>query len=129
MINYGPWDRLAKVISRSFPVSDPSPAGANYYPADMTDEAFEALADPAKQSLYTLIRRDDDGDLMVVPYHQQYAEPLAEAADLLRQASELSDSEDFARYLRLRRMPHWSSDDYQPSDMAWLDVRDKQCPN
>jgi len=122
VINYGPWDRLAG--NQPFiPGVGPKPAGANYYPADMTDEAFEALADPAKQSLYTLIRRDDDGDLMVVPYHQQYAEPLAEAADLLRQASELSDSEDFARYLRLRA-DALVSDDYQPSDMAWLDVRD-----
>jgi len=122
VINYGPWDRLAG--NQPFiPGVGPKPAGANYYPADMTDEAFEALADPAKQSLYTLIRRDGDGELMVVPYHQQYAEPLADAADLLRQASELSDSEDFARYLRLRA-DALVSDDYQPSDLAWLDVRD-----
>ncbi len=122
LINYGPWDRLAG--NRPFVRGvGPKPAGANYYPADMTDEEFQMLADPAKQSLYTLIRRDADGDPMVVPYYQEYAEPLAEAADLLRQASELSDSEDFARYLRLRA-DALVSDDYQPSDRAWLDVRD-----
>ncbi len=122
MINYGPWDRLAG--NRSFlPGVGPKPTGANYYPADMSDEEFEALDDPDKQSLYTLIRRADSGDLIVVPYHQQYAAPLAQAAELLRAASDLSESEAFVRFLRLRA-DALVSDDYQPSDMAWLDVRD-----
>ncbi|AKS41994.1 Peptidase family M49 [Wenzhouxiangella marina] len=121
-INYGPWDRLAG--NQPFlPGFGPKPAGANYYPADMSDEEFEAFEDPAKLDLYTLIRRDEAGDLEVVPYHEAYAEELEQAAALLRQAAELSDSEGFADYLRLRAEA-LVSDDYQPSDMAWMDVRD-----
>lgn len=121
-INYGPWDRLAG--NRPFVAGyGPKPVGANYYPADMGDAEFEALDDPRKQGLYTLIRRDEQGDLVVVPYHEEFASELAQAAEILQQAADLSDSEAFANYLRLRARA-LVSDDYQASDMAWLDVRD-----
>jgi hypothetical protein len=43
MINYGPWDRLDD--NRPFIEGvRPKPAGANFYPADMTKEEFEAAA-------------------------------------------------------------------------------------
>jgi hypothetical protein len=121
-INYGPWDRLGG--NRPFVEGyGPKPLGANYYPADMTDAEFEAFDDERKNDLYTLIRRDAAGDLMVVPYHEAFASELVEAAALLEEAAGLSDSEDFAQYLRLRARA-LVSDDYQPSDLAWLDVRD-----
>jgi len=121
-INYGPWDRLGG--NRPFVEGyGPKPLGANYYPADMTDAEFEAFDDERKNDLYTLIRRDEAGDLMVVPYHEAFASELVEAAALLEEAAGLSDSEDFAQYLRLRARA-LVSDDYQPSDLAWLDVRD-----
>lgn len=121
-VNYGPWDRLAgnRPFVQGF---GPKPAGANYYPADMTGEEFEALEDEAKTSLYTLIRRNEDGDLAVVAYHLAFADELEQAAELLREAADLSESQAFADYLRLRA-DALVTDDYQPSDMAWLDVRD-----
>jgi hypothetical protein len=122
VVNYGPWDRLAGNRPFVEGVAE-KPAGANYYPADMTDAEFEALDDLAKNSLYTLIRRNDAGELFVVPYHEAFADELAQAADLLRQAAELSESEAFAGYLRLRAEA-LVTDNYQPSDMAWMDVRD-----
>jgi hypothetical protein len=54
-INYGPWDRLGgnePFVSQA----GPKPAGANFYPADMTKEEFEALADTNKNSLYTIMQ-------------------------------------------------------------------------
>jgi hypothetical protein len=119
-INYGPWDRLAG--NRPF-VSGygEKPAGANYYPADMTDAEFEALDDDRKDSLYTLIRRDDAGELTVVPYSDAFAEELGRAAELLRRAADLADNESFAEYLRLRADALLSGD-YRASDMAWMDV-------
>ncbi|MFU8832493.1 MAG: dipeptidyl-peptidase 3 family protein [Wenzhouxiangella sp.] len=121
-INYGPWDRLEG--NRPFIEGyGPKPVGANYYPADMTDEEFDAFDDELKNDLYTLIRRDEAGDLMVVPYHEAFANDLAQAAELLKEAAELSDNESFAEYLRLRAAA-LVSDDYQPSDLAWLDVTD-----
>jgi hypothetical protein len=120
-INYGPWDRLAS--DRPFiDGHGAKPPGANFYPEDMTREEFEAAELPGKTSLYTLIRRNDAGELSVVPYHEAYAEELTEAADLLRRAADLAEHEGFAEYLRLRAEA-LVTDDYQPSDMAWLDVK------
>ncbi len=123
-INYGPWDRLAG--NRPFVAGvGERPAGANFYPADMTDAEFEALEDPRKDELYTLIRRDEAGELYVLPYHEAWPEELEQAADLLRQAAALSDSQDFAHYLRLLADALLSSE-YRASDLAWMDVRDNR---
>ncbi len=56
-INYGPWERLNGNLP-FLPDYGPKPAGSGYYPADMTKTEFEALDDPAKTSLYTVIRRN-----------------------------------------------------------------------
>ena len=120
-INYGPWDRLAN--DRPFIEGyGAKPPGANFYPEDMTREEFQAADLPGKTSLYTLIRRNDAGELTVVPYHEAYSEELAHAALLLRQAAALAEHEGFAEYLLLRAQA-LETDDYQPSDMAWLDVK------
>lgn len=120
-INYGPWDRLAD--DRPFVTGvRPKPAGANFYPPDMTVEEFEAWDQPGKDGLYSLVRRDAAGDLELIPYHVAYADPLERAAELLREAATLAEDEGFARYLGLRA-DALVTDDYQPSDMAWLDMK------
>ncbi|MDZ7789537.1 MAG: Zn-dependent hydrolase [Xanthomonadales bacterium] len=119
-INYGPWDRLAG--NRPFVAGyGEKPAGANFYPADMTDAEFEALEDRRKDDLYSLIRRDDAGELTVEPYNEFYAERLNDAAVLLERAAELAENESFARYLALRA-DALRTNRYQPSDLAWMDV-------
>ena len=120
-INYGPWDRL----DGDAPFIDgvgPRPPGARFYPQDMDKEEFEAADLPGKDGLYTLIRRDEAGKLTVVPYHVEYAAELGQAADLLRQAAEVASDEGFRTYLRLRA-DALVSGDYQPSDMAWMDMK------
>ncbi len=121
-LNYGPWDRL----DGNKPFIEgvgAKPPGANFYPADMSREEFEAAYLPGKKGLYSLVRRDAAGALTLVPYHVAYAEELKAAADLLREAAKLSESSDFASYLKLRAAA-LISDDYQVSDMFWMDVRD-----
>lgn len=120
-LNYGPWDRL----KNDTPFMDgfgEKPLGANFYPADMTREEFEAAALPEKTGLYSLIRRDETEALTVVPYHVAWSEELGRAAALLREAADLAQHEGFANYLRLRAAA-LVTDVYQPSDMAWLDVK------
>ena len=119
-INYGPWDRLNgdKPFIAEF---SEKPAGANFYPADMTKPEFEAFDNDQKDSLYTLIRRDSNGQLTAVPYSQAYQQQLNKAADLLRQAADLAENQDFANYLRLRA-DAFLSNEYQPSDLAWMDM-------
>ncbi len=120
-INYGPWDRLDG--NKPFvPGIGPKPAGANFYPRDMSKEEFEAWAEPGKSGLYSLVRRDAAGKLMLVPYREAYAEELARAASLLREAAELASDAQFANYLRLRA-DAFETDRYQPSDLAWMDMK------
>ena len=123
-INYGPWDRLAGNEPFIYGTG-PKPAGANFYPVDMTKEEFEAAALEDKAGLYTFLRRDAAGKLIAVPYREQFAEQVQRAAGLLRQAAALADNEALKKYLNLRA-DALLSDDYQPSDMAWLDMKDNQ---
>ena len=100
-INYGPWDRLDgnKPFVKGV---GPKPAGANFYPADMTKEEFEAADLPDKSSLYTFLRRNEEGKLTTVPYHVQFREQVGKAAELLRQAAELAEDPGLKKYLLLR---------------------------
>ena len=124
LINYGPWDRLAN--NAPF-VEDygAKPAGANFYPADMSKEEFEAAAaqDPSLRGLYTLVRRDSAGALRAIPYHEAYARYVERAAAKLREAASYADEPALRRYLELRA-DALLDDEYQPSDFAWLDMKD-----
>lgn len=123
-LNYGPWDRL----DDNKPFMDgvgAKPPGANFYPVDMSKEEFETAYLPGKNGLYSLIRRNQDGSLKLIPYHVAYADELKAAADLLRAAAKLAKSTDFANYLKLRAAA-LISDEYRISDMYWMDVRDNQ---
>lgn len=119
-INYGPWDRLDgnKPFIPSF---GEKPKGANFYPKDMTVEEFEQFDDPDKNSLYTLIRRNEDGSLKTIWYHEAYAEETEHAVEHLRQAAGLADDPGFQKYLELRA-DALLNDDYRASDFAWLDM-------
>ena len=120
-ITYGPWDGL----DGNKPFVDgfgPKPAGAQFYPQDMTEEEWEAFDDPDKNSQYTMIVRDENGNLKCVWYHDYFAEQINKAASLLDDASELAGDEEFAEYLRLRAKA-LRTDEYFESDMQWMDVR------
>lgn len=124
MINYGPWDRLDD--NKSFvPDVGPKPPGANFYPVDMTLAELEEAAktNPALKSPYTVVRRGKDGKLEAIPYSKAYAEPLGRAAELLRLASQLSTDPGLAKYLELRSQA-LLTDDYRPSDLAWMEMKD-----
>jgi len=125
-INYGPWDRLAN----NAPFLDgvgPKPAGANFYPKDMSKEEFERAAKEGAagselRSQYTLVGRDSSGRLGATPYHRAYADLLAPAVSNLRKAAQLADDPRLRRYLELRAKA-LETDDYRASDLAWLDMK------
>jgi len=122
MIHYGPWDRLAGNAPFVTGFGD-KPMGANFYPADMTKEEFEAWDEPTKNSLYTLIRRDEAGNLLAIPYSQAFQEQHEKAAGLMRQAAELAEDEGLKNYL-LARVEALLTNDYQPSDYAWMAMKE-----
>ncbi len=126
-INYGPWDRL-QGNAPFVPGVGAKPLGARFYPADMTKEEFEravagggARADSLR-SLYTLVRRER-GRLTAVPFHVAYAPQMRRASALLRQAAALAPQASLRRYLEVRA-DALLNDQYQPSDLAWLDMKD-----
>ena len=120
-INYGPWDRL-NGNAPFIPGVQAKPLGANFYPTDMTTEEFEALKDPRKTDWYSVLRRDENGNLKVVPFHEAYPAETAQAADLLRQAAALTEDAELKNYLNLRAAA-LLSDDYLASDLAWMDMK------
>lgn len=121
-LNYGPWDRLDDEKPFIEGVGA-KPLGARFYPADMSKDEFEEAYLPGKKGLYSLVRRNPAGELVLVPYHVAYREELSEVADLLRQAAKLAESSDFATYLKLRAAA-LISDEFQISDRYWMDVKD-----
>lgn len=118
-INYGPWDRLAD--NEPFvPGIEAKPAGANFYPTDMSKEELDGVD---LESLYTMVRRNEEGELTAIPYSVFFEGAYGEAAEELRAAAALSDDPDLKRYLELRA-DALLTDDYRASDMAWMDMKD-----
>ena len=120
-INYGPWDRLNDLEPFITTYGD-KPKGANFYPADMTKEEFESANLPNKESLYTFIRRNDQGELTSIWYHEQFPDKLKKASDLLKQAAELAEDPGFKKYLNLRAEA-FITDEYFESDVAWMQMK------
>ena len=121
-INYGPWDRIdGKPFVDGY---GPKPAGAGFYPADMTAAEFEACSDPDKFSPYTLLVRDGDS-LKTVWYHEAYAESIGKIADYLQAAADITIKPSVRNYL-LRKIEGLRTDDYYESDRAWLEMTDSK---
>ena len=120
-IHYGPWDRL-NGNAPFIPGFGEKPAGARFYPEDMTVEEFEAWDDPAKTSLYTIIRRDPEGKLMAVPYSEAFQEEHSRAATLMNRAAGLAEDEGLKKYLTMRA-DALLTNEYQPSDFAWMEMK------
>jgi len=127
-INYGPYDRLDN-NAPFIPEVGPRLEGANLYPKDITKPEFEAAlakgpkahADSLKD-LYTLVRRAPDSSLIAVPYHVAFKEQNEIAAAKLREAAKLAEDPGLKRYLELRAEA-LLTDNYQPSDLAWMDMK------
>lgn len=123
-INYGPWERLKdnEPFVSGFGLK---PLGAQYYPEDITLEEFNSFNDPYKNSLYTVLRRDEDGNLKTIWYRDEYREELEMVCALLDQAIELTEDRGLKNYL-IERKKAFQTDDYFTSDMAWMDMKDSK---
>ncbi len=122
MIHYGPWDRLRE--DKPFVAGyGERPLGACYYPQDITKEEFDAFQDKDKNSLYTVIRRNDDGTLKTVWYKDEYKEELTKVCALLDSAIAITDNAGLKKYLEERKKA-FETDNYYASDVAWMDMKD-----
>ena len=120
-INYGPWDRLNNEIPFISGVGA-KPAGATFYPTDMTKEEFEQANVKDGKSPYTIIRRNREGNLYSIPYHENFKNQLQKAVDYLNQAANLAEDKGLKNYLQLRAKA-LLTDDYYTSDLAWMDMK------
>ncbi|MBI5540789.1 MAG: Zn-dependent hydrolase [Bacteroidia bacterium] len=119
-INYGPWDRLNGNEPFLENVNK-KPIGAGFYPSDIKYLPFIDMKFEDKISMYTVVKRSEDGSLYTQPYHVAYKDKLEKAADLLKKAAKISENKDFAKFLNLRAEA-LLNDDYYPSEMFWMDM-------
>ena len=121
----GRWDLLDE--NRPFVGAGPMPPGHEQYPHDLTRDRVEQYVaqHPEDRAAifnpYTVVKWRN-GRLIGVPYREEYKAFLDPAAQALRQAAALSDDPAFANFLRLRAAA-LLTDDYYPSDLAWLDLK------
>jgi len=127
MINYGPYDRIDN--ERRYIGQGPEfrPKGGTFYPIDMTKKEFEEYIKKHPEqkdeleSQYTVVVRDKD-KLKAVPYSVAYP-LLQKAAMKLEEAANFADNLTLKNYLILRANA-FRTNDYFPSDMAWMDIKD-----
>jgi hypothetical protein len=126
LINKGPWDRLDH--NRAFvPGAPAKPEAANFYPAgaDKADvqkwmDGLSGAARDAATGFFTTIRRGETG-LVAIPYSIEYQGELARAADLLREAAQLTAEPTLKAFLTARA-DAFLSNDYYASDVAWMEL-------
>src|ERR1700693_391526 len=107
--------------------TEPVPPGRGFYPANLTRDQVEQYVrqyPEQKAAIYDqfTIVRWNQGKLEAVPYRIAFRAFLEPAANALRAAAKLSDDPAFAKFLELRA-DALLSDDYFPSDLAWLDLK------
>ncbi len=120
----GPWDRQEHYAP--FATTTPHPAGAGFYPEDMSAEEFKKWVTDhpqdkeAFESLTTTIVREHNG-LRAAPYSQTYKQWLEPSAQLLREAAALTKNASLKKFLDSRAAA-FASDDYYQSDKDWMDL-------
>jgi hypothetical protein len=123
-INFGPFDRQDG--NRPFLGIEAKPAGAGFYPPDLTKKEFDAYlaANPSErealESSFTLVRREN-GKLAAVPYPEAYRTDLEKIAAKLREGAGLTSNPSLKAYLA-RRADDLLSNEYSESDGLWIDV-------
>ncbi|PWF49413.1 dipeptidyl-peptidase 3 family protein [Massilia glaciei] len=133
-LNKGPWSIIDG--NNSFMPADyagieipgQKPAGANFYPAGATKATLESWMGtlPAKdkeaaQWFFTTIRTGADGKMKVVKYSDEYRAELVKLSALLNEAAAMTDNASLKKFLTLRAEA-FLSNDYLPSDFAWMDL-------
>ena len=123
----GPWSSLDD-DAPFIPGVPRRPDQANFYPPGATKEEIEAWQKslpPHDRELatgfYTTIRRTPDGRFGWVPYSIEYQDQLGRAAELLREAAQLTQQPTLKRFLTARAEAFLSNDYYQ-SDVAWMEL-------
>ena len=123
-LHFGPWDTLAE--NHPFYGGVKMPAGAGFYPEDLTKAEFDAYlaTHPGDKAAltdgYTVVKRRGDR-LVAVPYSTEYRQWLEPAAKLLERAAARTSNASLKKFLNLRAKA-FRTNDYYESELAWMDV-------
>jgi hypothetical protein len=128
-INGSRYDQIDE--NKPFIGTEPMPPGRNLYSRGLTRDEIEAYvkAHPdQKKAIYNErtvveIAGRNPLKLKTTPYHVRYRKWLEPAARHLRNAAESSDDKAFAEFLGMRAKA-LLDDDYYPSDLAWVRLKD-----
>ncbi|WP_448549119.1 dipeptidyl-peptidase 3 family protein [Thalassotalea fusca] len=120
-INYGPWDRLKDDLP-FLSGYGPKPLGAQFYPGDMTKQELENAKLADEKGLYSVVQRNESGQLSTIAYSEIYNDEIERAAAILEEASKYAEDKEFSNYLIMRAQA-LRTDEYQASDFAWMDMK------
>ena len=127
LLNKGPWSRLDH--NGPFVLGAPQkPEGAGFYPLNATKAEIEswikslpAAEQERAKGFFTVVRREADKKLTLVPYNIEYQGELTRAAALLREAAAAASEPTLQRFLTTRAEAFLTNDYYQ-SDVAWMEL-------
>ncbi|KAK9687698.1 hypothetical protein K7432_014681 [Basidiobolus ranarum] len=126
----GPWD----LIEEDKPFIEgvkPRPDTANFYPTDMTKTEYEAWLETLSQEkkeqakgFYHVVKRDNSGNLYLVPYSEEYKDLLEPASKLLQEAAKLVSDKSLSKFLSSRG-ESFLSNEYLESELDWINISEK----
>ena len=127
LINKGPWSNLDH--NEPFVLgAPPKPEGAGFYPPDASKAEIEtwikslpAAEQERARGFFTVVHRRADRKLTLTPYNIEYEGELTQAAALLREAAEAATEPTLKKFLTTRA-DAFLSNDYYPSDIAWMEL-------
>ncbi|MEO7724557.1 MAG: hypothetical protein ABIU29_07705 [Chthoniobacterales bacterium] len=127
LINKGPWSRLDH--NEPFVAgAPPKPEGGGFYPPNATKAELEAWMKSLPEAeqkrargFFTTIHRNAEGKFTIVPYNIEYEGELTRAAFLLREAAAAATEPTLKKFLTARA-DAFLSNDYYPSDVAWMEL-------
>ena len=127
-INMGPWSLLDNNAPFIDGAPKEKPAGANYYPEDMTKQDFTKWCDGLNEKerekatgFFYILRRAEDGTMQTIPYSKEYSEWLEPAAKLLKEAAQSTENASLKNFL-ISRADAFISNEFYASDVAWMEL-------
>ena len=88
----------------------------------MSKAEFEKAVFDDKNGLYSLVSRNESGELTTTAYSEAYSDEINRIAVILEKAATFADDKEFANYLNMRAKA-LRTDDFQASDFAWMDMK------
>ena len=110
MLNKGPWSDLDDHAAFLPDVPPKKPAGANFYPEDLTRDEFETWVvrlprerQEEARGFFSVIRRTQQSKLYSVPYNTAYEDELEKLAALLNEAAALTANKSLKEFFDAAR--------------------------